>query len=178
MKKAIFALCCLLASAVLSAQLQVSGLYNASDGTAFVISLPTSDADYSDLSLNPELLKDRIMQFSERIVAIPQGGLYRSLPVYCQDTAVLGYIQRAGELIHPLFLMRLDAEEVQQYYEISDDAILRNENGSEIGFDATAERKLFKYLTVGKPGTNLKIRLIKTNKALLDFSGQVFPVYL
>jgi hypothetical protein len=130
----------LLASpALLTAQVSVAGLFNDSGGTAYVISLPTNSDEYRALLASPDSLKALVRQYADRITAIPAGGLYRSLPVCRQDTLVFGYSLIPGELVHPLFLLRIPAGSEGSYFEIGGDSLLADGEGAYLGFSAIDE---------------------------------------
>jgi hypothetical protein len=129
----------LFAAAPAAAQVATAGVLNSSGGTAYVISLPTNADEYRSLAGSPDTVKALIRQHADRITAIPPGGLYRSLPVYRQDTLAFGYVLRPGELIHPVFLLRIPAGSAGTYFEISRDYLMRDGSGVYLGYSAVDE---------------------------------------
>lgn len=131
----------LMAAAVpLFAQVNAAGLYNATGGTAYVISLPTNSAEFNAMLNNPGELKDVIRQYADQIIVLPSGGLYRSLPLYRQDSLVFGYILEAGQLEHPLFALRIAAGDGGSYFEINENDLLKNGQGGYVGFSSIEDQ--------------------------------------
>ncbi len=131
---ALFALC-----TAAAAQSAAVGFSNQSSGTAFVISLPTDSREFAELRQSPNALKNLIRQYADRIVAVPSGGVYSSLPVYRQDTAVFGYVFLTGELIHPLFIIRIPSGSGGSYFALRDSDLMRGAGGAFLGFSGVEE---------------------------------------
>lgn len=122
-------LAALTAMAPLSAQSGNAGIVNTSEGTAYIISLPTDSRQFRQLQEAPLNLPGLIRQNAGSTVAIPAGGISRMVPSYRQESLITGYVHLSGSLRHPLILMRIPANSAGKLFQLDSSHFVRDESG-------------------------------------------------
>ena len=127
------------ASLPLPAQVDMAGLLNSTEGTLYFVSLPVEREEYQRLKDAPESFKALLSEHFSRLELVSSGGLYQRLPVYRQDTLVLGYVQRAGHLEHPIFAILIQGGQGSNYYEITSDTYLHGVDEEPVHFSSIGD---------------------------------------